>query len=142
MCKSDSFSSLSLFFAVKDVFQATLLCLYHPRCNPFCLRLLYLPLSSSHCHASYVFLGAATTRRATCAGGQTVKNDACCVWFPILEDLQTNMFDGAECGDEVGSLPLRALFHQLMFYCPGSQCSSSRLPRRHWFLSYQGWGRR
>ncbi|KAJ7899417.1 manganese dependent peroxidase 1 [Mycena leptocephala] len=44
-------------------------------------------------HSSY----GAPQRRATCAGGQTVKNAACCAWFPVLEDILPNLFDN-ECG--------------------------------------------
>ena len=125
--KSDSFSSL---FLGQDVFQATLLCPFHSRCDPLCLRSLN-PLLHAVVMLMRV-LGAATTRRATCAGGQQVQNEACCVWFPILEDIQTNMFDGGECGDEVGFLflqvsltdalqahsALRLVFHDAIAFSP------------------------
>jgi hypothetical protein len=50
----------------------------------------------SYAHPS----AGAPQRRATCAGGQTVKNAACCAWFPVLEDILPNLFDN-ECGDDV-----------------------------------------
>lgn len=40
-------------------------------------------------------------KRATCADGRTTANAACCVLFPILDDIQENLFDGAQCGEEV-----------------------------------------
>ncbi|KAF7313068.1 Peroxidase [Mycena kentingensis (nom. inval.)] len=43
---------------------------------------------------------AVIPKRATCATGQTVANAACCVLFPIMQDLQTNLFDN-ECGEDV-----------------------------------------
>jgi hypothetical protein len=53
--------------------------------------------------------GAALTRRVTCPDGNTVANEACCVLFPVLEDIQANMFDG-ECGDAAHTA-LRVSFH-------------------------------
>ena len=37
-------------------------------------------------------------------------NAECCVLFPILEDIQENLFDGGECGEEVHE-SLRLTFH-------------------------------
>ncbi|KAK0431800.1 RBPa precursor [Armillaria borealis] len=38
---------------------------------------------------------AALTRRVACADGiHTVTNEACCALFPIIDDLQENLFDG------------------------------------------------
>lgn len=53
---------------------------------------------------------AALTRRVTCPDGNTATNAACCAWFPILEDVQKNLFDGGECGEEVHE-SLRLTFH-------------------------------
>ncbi|VDC07243.1 unnamed protein product [Peniophora sp. CBMAI 1063] len=53
---------------------------------------------------------AAVTKRVTCADGNVTGNEACCVLFPILEDIQTNLFDGGECGEEVHE-SLRLTFH-------------------------------
>ncbi|KAK0195899.1 manganese dependent peroxidase 1 [Armillaria mellea] len=57
---------------------------------------------------------AATTARPpkgfTCSTGQTVQNRACCALFPVMEDIQTNLFDGGECGEEVHE-SLRLTFH-------------------------------
>ncbi|KAJ7479765.1 putative versatile peroxidase [Mycena latifolia] len=61
--------------------------------------------------------GAITpTKRATCAGGQTVNNEACCVWFPVLEDILPNMFDN-ECGDDAHGA-LRLVFHDAIGFSP------------------------
>ncbi|KAK0226411.1 manganese dependent peroxidase 1 [Armillaria fumosa] len=57
---------------------------------------------------------AATTARPpkgfTCSTGQIVQNKACCALFPVMDDIQTNLFDGGECGEEVHE-SLRLTFH-------------------------------
>ncbi|KAF7357220.1 Peroxidase [Mycena sanguinolenta] len=61
--------------------------------------------------------GASTPpKRATCAGGQTVTNEACCAWFPVLEDILPNMFDN-ECGDDAHGA-LRLSFHDAIGFSP------------------------
>ncbi|KAJ7674064.1 manganese peroxidase [Mycena polygramma] len=61
---------------------------------------------------AYVSTGAsAPKRRATCAGGQTMQNEACCAWFPVLDDIKTNLFDN-ECG------ALRLSFHDAIGFSP------------------------
>ena len=57
-----------------------------------------------------IVLAAAQIPRATCADGNVVKNEACCVLFPVLEDIQANLFDGGECGEESHGA-LRLAFH-------------------------------
>ncbi|KAI5121583.1 hypothetical protein M0805_009454 [Coniferiporia weirii] len=60
---------------------------------------------------------AALTRRVACSDGKhTATNAACCAWYPILEDLQTNLFDN-ECGQEAREA-LRLTFHDGMGYSP------------------------
>ncbi|KAJ7769208.1 manganese peroxidase [Mycena maculata] len=54
--------------------------------------------------------GAALTRRVTCPDGNTVTNEACCVLFPVLDDIQANMLDFGECGDAAHTA-LRVSFH-------------------------------
>ncbi|KAJ6482778.1 manganese peroxidase 1 precursor [Mycena sanguinolenta] len=54
---------------------------------------------------------AALTRRVVCPDGNTVANEACCALFPVLEDIQANMFDLDEpCGDAAHTA-LRVSFH-------------------------------
>ncbi|KDR77807.1 hypothetical protein GALMADRAFT_155556 [Galerina marginata CBS 339.88] len=53
---------------------------------------------------------AALTKRFTCATGQVTAHSACCALFPIVEKLQTELFDGGECGEEAHSA-LRLAFH-------------------------------
>ncbi|KAF8056549.1 putative versatile peroxidase [Lyophyllum atratum] len=54
---------------------------------------------------------AALTRRVACPDGtHTATNAACCTLFPILDDIQANLFDGGECGEEVHE-SLRLTFH-------------------------------
>ena len=38
--------------------------------------------------------------QARCATGQVVSNAACCAWFPVLQDIQQNLFHGGQCGAE------------------------------------------
>ena len=52
----------------------------------------------------------AIVRRVTCPDGNTVNNAACCPLFAIRDDIQTNLFDGGECGEEVHE-SLRLTFH-------------------------------
>ncbi|KAF8881785.1 hypothetical protein BD779DRAFT_996833 [Infundibulicybe gibba] len=53
---------------------------------------------------------AAPPPRVACGDGHTVANAACCALFPILDDIQTNLFDGGQCGEEVHE-SLRLTFH-------------------------------
>ncbi|PPQ94286.1 hypothetical protein CVT25_004943 [Psilocybe cyanescens] len=53
---------------------------------------------------------AALTKRVTCATGQVTANAACCKLFPIVQQIQTDLFDGGECGEEAHSA-LRLSFH-------------------------------
>ena len=59
------------------------------------------PLTSS--------LPAAVTKRVTCPGGGVTANAACCSLFPILQDIQANLFEN-ECGDNAHEA-LRLTFH-------------------------------
>nr|QNH91263.1 peroxidase [Pleurotus tuber-regium] len=67
--------------------------------------------------AAIQFANAAPHKRATCADGRTTANAACCVLFPILDDIQENLFDGAECGEEVHE-SLRLTFHDAIGFSP------------------------
>ena len=64
-----------------------------------------------------MFSAAAVTKRVTCADGHVTANQACCVLFPILEDIQANLFDGGECGEEVHE-SLRLTFHDAIGISP------------------------
>ncbi|KAI0737537.1 manganese peroxidase [Daedaleopsis nitida] len=57
------------------------------------------------------------TRRATCSNGKTTANDACCVWFDVLDDIQANLFHGGECGEEAHEA-LRLTFHDALAFSP------------------------
>ncbi|KAI0743576.1 heme peroxidase [Daedaleopsis nitida] len=59
----------------------------------------------------------ALIRRVTCAGGQVTANAACCALFPVIDDIQTNLFDGGECGEEVHE-SLRLTFHDAIGISP------------------------
>ncbi|CAL1709034.1 unnamed protein product [Somion occarium] len=60
---------------------------------------------------------AALVRKATCSDGRTTANAACCVLFPILDDIQEVLFDGGECGEEVHE-SLRLTFHDAIGFSP------------------------
>ena len=53
----------------------------------------------------------------TCAGGQVTANAACCALFPVIQDIQENLFDGGECGEEVHE-SLRLTFHDAIGISP------------------------
>ncbi|KAI0656581.1 manganese peroxidase [Cubamyces menziesii] len=57
------------------------------------------------------------TKRATCSGGRTTANKACCVWFDVLDDIQENLFSGGDCGDEARE-SLRLIFHDAIAWSP------------------------
>ena len=49
-----------------------------------------------------IFHIAAVTKRVACPDGKnTATNAACCALFAIRDDIQENLFDGGECGEEV-----------------------------------------
>ncbi|KAH8108021.1 manganese peroxidase 1 precursor [Cristinia sonorae] len=52
----------------------------------------------------------AITRRIACPDGNIASNAACCPLFAIRDDIQENLFDGGECGEEVHE-SLRLTFH-------------------------------
>ncbi|KAJ3485331.1 hypothetical protein NLI96_g5044 [Meripilus lineatus] len=52
----------------------------------------------------------APSRLTDCGNGRVAAHAACCKWFTVLDDLQTNLFDGGECGEEVHE-SLRLTFH-------------------------------
>ncbi|KAG9219707.1 hypothetical protein CCMSSC00406_0005971 [Pleurotus cornucopiae] len=56
-------------------------------------------------------------KRATCAGGQVTANAACCVLFPLMEDLQKNLFDDGACGEDAHEA-LRLTFHDAIGFSP------------------------
>ncbi|KAI0697907.1 melanin-decolorizing enzyme [Cytidiella melzeri] len=54
---------------------------------------------------------AAITKRVACPDGvNTATNAACCALFAVRDDIQENLFDGGECGEEVHE-SLRLTFH-------------------------------
>ncbi|KAF8913717.1 manganese peroxidase 1 [Mucidula mucida] len=65
-------------------------------------------------------VGASPTSHGTkarCGGGRTTAHAACCVWFDVLDDIQENLFDGGECGEEVHE-SLRLTFHDAIGFSP------------------------
>ncbi|KAI0796055.1 manganese peroxidase isozyme precursor [Abortiporus biennis] len=53
---------------------------------------------------------AVPSKKAVCSNGHTASNAVCCKWFDVLDDIQENLFDGGECGEEVHE-SLRLTFH-------------------------------
>jgi len=58
-------------------------------------------------------VSAAVPRRFTCSDGNVTANEACCVLFPIMADLQSTLLDNGECGDDVHE-SLRLTSHDAM----------------------------
>ena len=50
----------------------------------------------------YIICSAALTKRVTCPDGNIASDAACCSLFAIRDDIQQNLFDGGECGEDVG----------------------------------------
>ena len=80
---------------------------------------LFLPKVRDSCRINRVIdvkdilrEGAALNKRVTCSTGQTVSNEACCAWFPVLDDIQENLFNGGQCGAEAHE-SLRLSVHSL-----------------------------
>ena len=70
---------------------------------------------------------AALTKRVVCPDGvNTASNAACCVLFPIMDDIQQNLFDGGQCGEEVHE-SLRLTFHDAIGFS-NSQGPSGLVP--------------
>nr|AEJ37999.1 Mn peroxidase MNP6 [Polyporus brumalis] len=59
----------------------------------------------------------ALTRRVTCADGSVTSNAACCALFPVIQDLQANLFDNGGCGEDVHE-SLRLTFHDAIGISP------------------------
>ena len=56
-------------------------------------------------------VSAANFKRVSCPDGvNTATNAACCALFAVRDDIQQNLFDGGECGEEVHE-SLRLTFH-------------------------------
>ncbi|KAH8107942.1 manganese peroxidase 1 precursor [Cristinia sonorae] len=54
---------------------------------------------------------AALTKRVACPNSaHTATNAACCPLFDVLDDIQQNLFDGGQCGEEAHE-SLRLVFH-------------------------------
>ena len=47
----------------------------------------------------------------------TATNAACCALFAVVDDLQQNLFDGGECGEETHE-SLRLTFHDAIGFSP------------------------
>ncbi|KAH9934478.1 heme peroxidase [Epithele typhae] len=65
---------------------------------------------------SLALLASATpAKKAKCSKGRTASSDKCCVWFDVLDDIQENLFDGGECGEETHE-SLRLTFHDCITF--------------------------
>ncbi|KAJ7921976.1 putative versatile peroxidase [Mycena leptocephala] len=64
------------------------------------------------------------TPRVTCSTGQVTADAACCALFPLLDDLQANLLDGGECGEEVHE-SLRLTFHDVIGFSPSKGADGS-----------------
>ncbi|RDX41987.1 heme peroxidase [Lentinus brumalis] len=64
-----------------------------------------------------LIVGAVPPKKATCSKGRKANDQRCCVWFDVLDDIQENLFDGGECGEEVHE-SLRLTFHDAISFSP------------------------
>ncbi|KAI0672097.1 versatile peroxidase VPS1 [Trametes maxima] len=62
-------------------------------------------------------VGAVPAKKATCSKGRTAGDAKCCIWFDVLDDIQENLFDGGECGEEAHE-SLRLTFHDAISFSP------------------------
>lgn len=103
-------SSQHLFPSIFSVFQSSYYLRWHSANLLFFLpplpfhrsqmvRFHFTCLFRSRTHPLY---SGALTRRVTCPDGKnTASNAACCALFAVRDDIQANLFDGGECGEEV-----------------------------------------
>ena len=75
-----------------------------------------------HVHlANDKHFSAALTRRVACPDGiHTATNAACCALFPVMDDLNENLFSGAQCNDEAHEA-FRLTFHDAIAFSPALQ---------------------
>ncbi|GJE95279.1 lignin peroxidase precursor [Phanerochaete sordida] len=59
-------------------------------------------------------------KRAACSNGATVSDASCCAWFDVLDDIQQNLFQGAQCGAEAHE-SIRLVFHDSIAISPAME---------------------
>ncbi|TBU54991.1 manganese peroxidase isozyme precursor [Dichomitus squalens] len=64
-----------------------------------------------------VAVKAVPSHSAVCSQGRRASSEACCVWFDVLDDIQENLFDGSQCGEETHE-SLRLTFHDAIGFSP------------------------
>ncbi|KAM5537513.1 hypothetical protein V8D89_008840 [Ganoderma adspersum] len=64
-----------------------------------------------------VAVNAVPAPSAVCSQGRRASSEACCIWFDVLDDIQENLFDGAQCGEEAHE-SLRLTFHDAIGFSP------------------------
>ncbi|KAJ8517199.1 hypothetical protein ONZ45_g5603 [Pleurotus djamor] len=79
-----------------------------------CIRSLLVPIVTA---LLLPVAFAVPAKRAKCSKGRTASHQECCVWFDVLDDIQENLFDGGECGEEVHE-SLRLTFHDAIGFSP------------------------
>ncbi|EKM51408.1 uncharacterized protein PHACADRAFT_213241 [Phanerochaete carnosa HHB-10118-sp] len=57
------------------------------------------------------------SKRAACSNGASVSDESCCAWFDVLDDIQQNLFNGAQCGAEAHE-SIRLVFHDAIAISP------------------------
>ncbi len=67
----------------------------------------------------------ALTRRVACPDGvNTATNAACCGLFAIRDDIQKNLFDNGECGEDVHE-SLRLTFHDAIGFSRSAEANGT-----------------
>ncbi|KAJ6571094.1 manganese peroxidase isozyme precursor [Mycena capillaripes] len=72
---------------------------------------MLLTLGFTSC-ALLLSVAAVPHKRAACSNSRTAASETCCVWFDVLDDIQTNL--GVYCGEEVHELT----FHDAIAFSP------------------------
>ena len=95
------------------------------------------PLLDPHNTNGIVVIGALTRRVACPDGVNTATNAACCALLAIRDDIQQNLFDGGECGEDVHE-SLRLTFHDAIAFSPALTAQGLFgfvvMPQRHRIL--------
>ncbi|KAF7323448.1 Peroxidase [Mycena chlorophos] len=79
-------------------------------------------VGTSHLRPRSGFEHRRATAPAQCSGGRTANNAQCCVWYDVLDDIQANLFEGGQCGEDAHEA-LRLSFHDAIGYSPALKAS-------------------
>lgn len=79
---------------------------------------------STRFHPADIAPGALTRRVACPDGVNTATNAACCQLFAVRDDIQKNLFDNGECGEDVHE-SLRLTFHDAIGFSRSAEANGT-----------------